>query len=47
MLKQEINDLKSKPEKSDKIPEIYYDLLSIYQYCFISRSLTYKLKNKI
>ena len=47
MLKQEINDLKSKPEKSDKIPEIYYDLLSIYQYCFISRSLTYKLKNKM
>ena len=47
LLKQEINSLKSKPEKSDKIPEIFYDLLSIYQYCFISRILTYKLKNKI
>ena len=47
LLKQEINSFKSKPEKSDKIPEIFYDLLSIYQYCFISRILTYKLKNKM
>ena len=45
MFKNEIQN--SKLKDFDKIPEIFYDLFSIYQYCFISRTLTYKLKNKM